>query len=82
MKGNKSLEFWMYVPSQSCELDVVRCGAPSRGSVIARGGPALGGEEARSTYEFFAKNSTVHPGPEMSTISSSESADPHSGVGF
>jgi len=44
LKGNKSLEFWLYVPSQSTELDAVRHNAPGGNSVAAGGGPALGGE--------------------------------------
>jgi len=44
LKGNKSLEFWLYVPSQSCELDAVGCNAPGSSPVAAGGGPALGGE--------------------------------------
>jgi len=44
LKGNKSLEFWLYVPSQSCELDAVSNDAPSSSSAVAGGGPTLGGE--------------------------------------
>ncbi|HEX9076129.1 MAG TPA: hypothetical protein VF932_10140 [Anaerolineae bacterium] len=41
---------------------------------------ALGGEDARAAYEFFARSNPGRPDPEMSPIPSSEPADPHSGV--
>jgi len=43
-KGNKSLELWLYTPSQSYELDAVTRGADAGGASTAGRGPTLGGE--------------------------------------
>ena len=46
LKGNKSFEFWRYVPGQSGGSEVVEQHAPGGGQVVASGGPTFDGEQS------------------------------------